>query len=161
MAQESDFISLKAATQYCDYSQEYLSLRARQKKLKAVKLGRNWATTREWLREYSKKSEEYKKGVYGNRVSRELAPPTNLPLYAPDADMWEDNRPQEVARQLEFQRKLQFACATLLVILLFAANVSLGQEQMARVLHSSAFETYGAAVGQIMEEYVGWLASLW
>ena len=73
MAQESDFISLKAATQYCDYSQEYLSLRARQKKLKAVKLGRNWATTREWLREYSKKSEEYKKGVYGNRVSRELS----------------------------------------------------------------------------------------
>ena len=40
------------ASQLCDYSQEYLSLRARQKKLKAVKMGRNWVTTKEWLDEY-------------------------------------------------------------------------------------------------------------
>ena len=46
------YISLAEATKLCRYSQEYLSLRARQGRLKAVKLGRNWATTSEWLEEY-------------------------------------------------------------------------------------------------------------
>jgi len=46
-------ISLQEAAKLCSYSQEYLSLRARQGKLKAVKLGRNWVTTQEWLREYT------------------------------------------------------------------------------------------------------------
>ncbi|MDP3991093.1 MAG: hypothetical protein Q8P63_02245 [Candidatus Nealsonbacteria bacterium] len=47
------YISLKEATQYCHHSQDYLKLRARQGKLKAAKIGRNWATTREWVEEYS------------------------------------------------------------------------------------------------------------
>ena len=47
-----DYISLKEATKYCNYSQDYLKLRARQGKLKAVKIGRNWVTTREWVEEY-------------------------------------------------------------------------------------------------------------
>ena len=46
------FISLLEANKLCDYSQEYLSLRARQGKLKSRKLGRNWYTTEEWLKEY-------------------------------------------------------------------------------------------------------------
>ncbi len=49
------YISLQEATQFCNYSQEYLSLRARQRKLKAIKIGRNWVTTKEWVREYLKK----------------------------------------------------------------------------------------------------------
>ena len=48
------YISLQIASQHCDYSQEYLSLRARQGKLKSVKFGRNWVTTKEWLEEYLK-----------------------------------------------------------------------------------------------------------
>ena len=47
-----EYISLQDATKFCSYSQEYLSLRARQGKLKAVKLGRNWVTTREWIEKY-------------------------------------------------------------------------------------------------------------
>ncbi len=47
-----DFITLTDASKYCDYSQEYLSLLARQKKLKAKKIGRNWYTKKEWLAEY-------------------------------------------------------------------------------------------------------------
>ena len=43
------YISLQEATKYCGYAQEYLSLRARQGKLKAVKIGRNWVTTKEWV----------------------------------------------------------------------------------------------------------------
>ncbi len=47
-----DYISLKDATKYCNYSQDYLKLRARQGKLKAVKIGRNWVTTKDWVEEY-------------------------------------------------------------------------------------------------------------
>ncbi|PIZ70495.1 MAG: hypothetical protein COY11_02545, partial [Candidatus Portnoybacteria bacterium CG_4_10_14_0_2_um_filter_44_20] len=46
------YISLTEASELCSHSQEYLSLRARQGKLRAVKLGRNWVTTKEWLSEY-------------------------------------------------------------------------------------------------------------
>ncbi len=46
------YISLKEATKYCPYSSDYLKLRARQNKLRAVKMGRNWFTTREWLEMY-------------------------------------------------------------------------------------------------------------
>ncbi len=45
-----EYISLKDASKLCSYSQDYLSLRARQGKLKAVKVGRNWMTTKEWLK---------------------------------------------------------------------------------------------------------------
>ena len=46
------FISLGEATNYCDYSQEYLSLLARKGRLAAVKINRNWMTTKEALEEY-------------------------------------------------------------------------------------------------------------
>lgn len=48
------YISLREAAKLCSYSQDYLSLRARQGKLKALKLGRNWVTTQEWLRQYER-----------------------------------------------------------------------------------------------------------
>ncbi len=60
---EEKYISLTKATRYCDYSQEYLSLRARQGKLKAIKFGRNWVTKKEWVEEYVK---EYKNKNYEN-----------------------------------------------------------------------------------------------
>jgi hypothetical protein len=47
-----NYISLKEAAKYCLYSSDYLKLRARQGKLKAVKMGRNWFTTKEWLETY-------------------------------------------------------------------------------------------------------------
>ncbi len=53
----NEYISLAEASKLCNYSQEYLSLRARQGKLKAVKLGRNWVTTQEWLNEYIKSNQ--------------------------------------------------------------------------------------------------------
>jgi len=48
----TNYISLKEAAKYCPYSQDYLKLRARQGKLKAIKMGRNWFTTITWLEEY-------------------------------------------------------------------------------------------------------------
>ncbi|MDP2918410.1 MAG: helix-turn-helix domain-containing protein, partial [bacterium] len=50
------YISLAEATKYCDYSQEYLSLLARRGLMPAVKIGRNWFTTREDLVHYIQKT---------------------------------------------------------------------------------------------------------
>jgi Fic family protein len=49
------YISLQEASQLCDYGIEYLSFLARTGKLQAVKIRRNWMTTREALLEYAEK----------------------------------------------------------------------------------------------------------
>lgn len=56
---QHSLISLKKAEKYCDYSADYLKLRARQGKLKARKVGRIWKTRKDWVREYEEKMEEY------------------------------------------------------------------------------------------------------
>ena len=89
--EESDYISLRAATKYCSYSQEYLALRVRQEKLKAVKFGRNWVTKKEWLEEYLKKVEEYNHNLKIKKFAsgpseptvRRIVPPENLPVETP------------------------------------------------------------------------------
>lgn len=55
--ESADFISLSEATTYCDHSQDYLNLLARKGMLRAVKIGRNWVTTKEWLSEYQQRIE--------------------------------------------------------------------------------------------------------
>lgn len=52
------YISLKEATNYCDYSLEYLSLLARTGRLPAIKFERNWMTTREAIENYLNKVEK-------------------------------------------------------------------------------------------------------
>lgn len=52
MSEELKYISLAEAAKLTNYSQDYISLLCRQGKLKAQKLGRNWVTTREWVRNY-------------------------------------------------------------------------------------------------------------
>lgn len=91
MDNNSEYISLQEATQCCNYSQEYLALRARQGKLKAVKFGRNWVTKKEWLEEYLEKVEKYNNNLNAKNVvargplkaggRREgWSPPGNLPI---------------------------------------------------------------------------------
>jgi len=77
MDNDSNYISLQEAAKNCHYSQEYLSLRARQGKLKAVKFGRNWITKKEWLEEYLEKVEEYNNK---NHLKKLVSPPKNLPV---------------------------------------------------------------------------------
>jgi len=55
-----DYISLAQAEKYCPYSGDYLKLRARKGKLRAIKIGRNWVTTKEWVKEYAGQMEGYK-----------------------------------------------------------------------------------------------------
>lgn len=49
---ESDFMPLAEAAKLTGYTPEYLNLRARQGKLKAKKIGRNWHTKKEWVDEF-------------------------------------------------------------------------------------------------------------
>ncbi len=101
----SEYISLAEATKHCEYSQEYLSLRARQGKLKAKKIGRNWVTKEEWLKQYIIKTKEYNDWMTAKQArkmkvvsadkqtarkkprlqlvaTRRVAPPPNLPVEA-------------------------------------------------------------------------------
>jgi Fic family protein len=52
LSENQMFISLKEATKYCDYSQEYLSLLARKGRIAAVKINNAWMTTKEAIEEY-------------------------------------------------------------------------------------------------------------
>ncbi len=101
-SQNELFITLQEATKLCLYSQEYLSLRARQRKLRAVKMGRNWSTTKTWLQDYLKSADEYKEvlnekkaengfvtearkqnanGIFQTtKTSKFFEPPDNLPI---------------------------------------------------------------------------------
>ncbi|MBI5697169.1 MAG: Fic family protein, partial [Thaumarchaeota archaeon] len=49
---DEELISLAKAAEGTPYSQEYLSLLARKGKLDAVKIGRNWKTSKKAVREY-------------------------------------------------------------------------------------------------------------
>lgn len=59
----SNYISLNEAAKYSGYSQEYLSLRARQGKLRALKIARNWMTKKEWIDEYLQRVKNFKNRI--------------------------------------------------------------------------------------------------
>jgi len=79
---KQEFISLKEAADYSNYSQDYLSLRARQGKLKATKLGRNWVTKKEWLGKYIKKVNDYKNWTANRKpaTTTQITTPTYQPV---------------------------------------------------------------------------------
>ena len=99
---EPIYISLQEATQYCNYSQEYLSLRARQKKLKAVKFGRNWLTKKEWLKNYLRKVETYKN-------KEVVTPPENLRVGEP--------------RRIQTAPRIRFGFILALIFVLLVAGI--------------------------------------
>jgi len=49
---KQNYISLLEAARLCSYSEPYLRLRARQGKLKSIKLGKKWMTTAAWIDDY-------------------------------------------------------------------------------------------------------------
>ncbi len=65
----NQLISLSDATEYCCYSQEYLSLLARRGKLKAEKIGRVWHTKLIWLFEYIKQNSSDRRGNYKGEIT--------------------------------------------------------------------------------------------
>lgn len=137
---ENDFISLQEATKYCEYAQEYLSLRARQKKLGAVKLGRNWFTTIEWLQEYVDKAEGYKKKIQkkqkeeftkGLYVRVLPDPPVNLPI---EQNTKSFARVHSLPpRKLSFQESLKIGFAFAVVVFLVGVTTVLGRDTFENV----------------------------
>ncbi|MDI6591969.1 MAG: hypothetical protein QME61_03495, partial [Patescibacteria group bacterium] len=63
---EIKYISLREVKDILNYSQGYLEYLCREKKLKAVKIGREWFTTKEWIKNF-KERKEIKKSI---RLSR-------------------------------------------------------------------------------------------
>ena len=131
---KKEYISLQEATQFCKYSQEYLSLRARQGKLKAVKMGRNWVTTKDWLEEYLRKVEEYnhkiKKISQPSKTVGRAEPPENLPVGEPQKikiPFW-----KAVRAELSFHN-LRSAFLMGLVLALVIASGVWGREDLRKV----------------------------
>jgi len=120
MEGDSIYISLQEATQYCGYTQEYLSLRARQGKLKAIKFGRNWVTKREWLKEY-----------LNNDVKKFAPPPENLPVEEERKPMLPKIRPE---------LKLRFGFLVILVFALLVNNLFFGKESFKNVFEDLDFQ---------------------
>ncbi|MFH0791846.1 MAG: hypothetical protein V1905_01375, partial [bacterium] len=79
----SKYISLIEASKDTPYGQEYLSLRARQGKLKAVKFGRNWVTTKEWVSEYLSHVEDKKNNNNGVAEDTNIDEPSVSPISRP------------------------------------------------------------------------------
>lgn len=56
---KNKYISLVDAAKISPYSEPYLRLRARQGKLKSIKIGRKWMTTAAWLDDYSRRVQDW------------------------------------------------------------------------------------------------------
>jgi len=145
---EREYISLQEASKYCDYTQEYLSLRARQKKLKAVKQGRNWFTTTEWLLEYIGRAKRYKEQAGENQKPFTFVqPPANLPVEGLFQARQKLGTPELF--------KVAGAFALVIVLLGFASVLSRDAfREVSRELEPAQYFTN--SVGSIGKSYIVW-----
>jgi|GEM_PF-1186262 hypothetical protein len=104
--EEPQFISLAEAAKLTNYSQDYISLLCRQRKLKAEKLGRNWVTTKEWVYEYVDKTEG--KGAAA------------VPVRIKDVQKKEDAGEKKTARPLFGSSALELAIFCTITVILLA-----------------------------------------
>jgi len=66
------YISLHEASKLTNYSQEYISLLCRQRKIKATKMGRNWVTKKEWVENYINKTNGSGKNVIPVKIKKKI-----------------------------------------------------------------------------------------
>jgi len=66
-SQKEDLITLADATKYCSYSQAYLGKLAKEGRLEAVKLKRNWMTTKEAVKRYLDSQKKHASGKIGRK----------------------------------------------------------------------------------------------
>ena len=146
MEEKTDnYISLQEAIKYCNYSQEYLSLRARQGKLKAIKFGRNWVTKKEWLDEYLENVDNYNnshintnKKVNATKIS---LPPKNLPI---------------TARSTNFGFQLRTSFVLALVVSLLAGGLVFGKTSFQNAYKDTSPLVYEISrVGDTIIEGIG------
>lgn len=67
-----ELISISEAAVITPYSAEYLSLRARTGHLKAIKIARNWLTTRRAVLAYSRKQQSKHSHAYEIESKKEV-----------------------------------------------------------------------------------------
>ena len=141
MDREPNYISLQDATKFCGYTQEYLSLRARQGKLKAVKFGRNWVTKEEWLKEYLGQVETYNNHNHLGRV------PENLPIETSEETVVKIklNQSPSLFGKI-FPAALRPIFSLGLVFILLAANIALGKEDLFQAFKTA--DHYVAKIGE-------------
>ena len=77
MAEDSkqDYLTLFEAAKLCPYSEAYLRLRARQGKLKSIKIGKKWMTTKDWVNDYVIRAQEWNEKTAAKRIKKDLIIP--------------------------------------------------------------------------------------
>lgn len=128
MGRDPNYISLQTATKFCDYTQEYLSLRARQGKLKAVKFGRNWVTKEEWLKEYLGKVNEYENHINNGARAEKVKKIFSFPKI-----------------NFDFE-KIKPAFSLALIFVLLVSGIAFGKENFKNI-----FETINPGVAKIVK----------
>lgn len=147
LEQPSNYISLKQAAEYCDYSHDYLSLRARQGKLKAVKLAKNWMTKKKWLDKYLKKHQKkLKQKIIKAEIVKILPPPDNLPLekFQPGV---------KIFRNLLITRILRIGVVSILIVGLLISGVLVGKGFFSNTLMPHFSQTH-SVIGKFLNRSV-------
>ncbi len=144
------YISLQEATKYCNYSQEYLSLRARQGKLKAIKFGRNWVIKKEWLNEYLLGIEEYNDSFA--KEKKTIASPRNLPT---EEQFEKDVIRLDVRKILKPKLQVRFGFVVIFTLSLIVTSLIFGQESF-----KSVYQNVSTFVGSIDKEIDEVLANM-
>jgi len=155
---EKQYLSLKEATEYCDYSQEYLSLRARQGKLKAMKFGRNWVTTKDWIDEYRVAVVEYNnKQTKTSSEQKIFQPPSNLPISEALLGKNQDDYSLELlsfdsnkAKSIKPGTKIRFGLVVIFTIFSLIASIAFGQESIKNVYHQ--LDSFTETISQEFDE---------
>jgi hypothetical protein len=76
----AEYINLVEASKLCSYSEPYLRLRARQGKLKSIKLGKKWMTTELWIKDYVKRTKEWNEKIAAKKAQvKEIKATTKEP----------------------------------------------------------------------------------
>ena len=70
-AENIDYIPLSEAAEVLNTSRDYMNVLVRRGKLRAVKLGRNWFTTDEWLSEYQLSVGKNRAGFNASKLEQE------------------------------------------------------------------------------------------
>src|SRR3989344_542205 len=155
------YISLQEATKHCFYSQEYLSLIARQGKLRAIKIGRNWVTTEEWMKEYVARIKEGNNRNHQREKSVSVSQTQTEKLVSEfsakefeeipqqnqggDFDYVEGSLSLRVPK-MRFPEKIPSATLVALFFLLLFTGVVLGKENFKDVL--AGVKPYAIAINQ-------------
>ncbi len=99
----SKMFSLARAAKITGYSQGHLNFLIRSKKLKGIKAGRNWVTSREWIEEYLQEYPNQKTGQIDktSTAKHDLKPESQDKIHeiSLDSSAWDSELPPRIHRK--------------------------------------------------------------